>query len=306
MTFRRGATLPVVTSFGYAESCDLGPTAGNGFYKRWPDDLALLADSGVEDLRLTFDWARLQPKPGEFSGAWVERYENMLDAADAVGIRVWATLYDSGVPKWFANEGGIDDDEALGSWWPRWTERMADTFGDRVGGWIPFATISGSMPDSVWTTTWNVLGGGEPPVASSLQAIDGFGFGGRRDGEFDVFGVALDTLLDQHEPVEPQALDEAAERWATALRDASTAADGQPLMISRFTPHHVDPDVGGKMVERIVTVVDDAIDDGMDVIAVLLEPAIAGPESPIALFDSDRAPQPAAEVFLVAPDDDDA
>lgn len=297
MTFRRGASLPVAVSLGHAESCDLGPTAGNGFYKRWPDDLALLADLGVVDLRLTFDWARLQPKPGEFAGSWVERYENVFEAAQAIGISVWATMYDSGVPKWFVNEGGLDDDEAITRWWPRWVERVADHFGDRVDGWIPFAVIPSGLPDAAWLGTWEILGAGEPPVVASLESADGVGFVERHEGRFDRLGVALDV-------VNHDALDHEAERWGQALRDAAEAAPDTPLVVSRFTPDHEDPEVDARLVACLVEVLEQAIADGLDIETCLIEPAIAGHDDSRGLLDSDRVAQPAAEVFLIPPDDD--
>lgn len=305
MTFRRGATLPVATSLGHADTSDLGPTAGNGFYKRWPDDLALLSELGLEDLRLTFDWARLQPKPGDFSSAWIERYDDVFGAAEAIGIDVWGALYDGGVPRWFANEGGIDDDEAVGRWWPRWVERVADRFGDRLRGWIPFDVIPTSIADQVWTDTWTILGDGEPDVAASLQAIDGFGFASRRAGEFDVLGVALDAPPGQGATLAESELDGAAERWAQALHDAAEVAPDVPKIVSRFIPHPATPDIGSTIVERLVTVIDDAIADGIDITTCLLEPAIAGPESPLALLDELRTPQPAVDVYLNAPTEDE-
>ncbi len=305
MTFTRGATLPVAATLGHSENCTLGPTAGNGFYKRWPDDLALLAASGCTDLRITFDWARLQPKPGEFSGDWAERYENIVGAADAIGINVWATMYDAGVPKWFDNEGGFDDDEAMQRWWPRWVERIADRFGDHVDGWIPFAVVPSTLPARVWTDTWELLGGGDAPVASSHQARDGFAVVSGQLGQFDVLGVALETLVDDEAELSDDDLRLAGERWEQALHDASEAADRTRLVVSQFTPHHLDPEVGGRLVERFVEVVDSVIDDGVDVTTCFVDPAIAGPEFPLGIFDRDRTPQPAAEVYFAVANDDD-
>ena len=44
MTLRRGAALTTAATLGHADTADLGPTAGNGFRTRWPDDLAALQD----------------------------------------------------------------------------------------------------------------------------------------------------------------------------------------------------------------------------------------------------------------------
>ncbi len=125
MPFRRGTALPTSTTLGYADGSDLGPTAGNGFFTRWPDDLARLQELGVTDVRLTLDWARLQPAPDRLDDGWTERFGQMITAADAIGLRVWATLHDGSIPRWFDNEGGLGDAEALTRWWPRWVELAA-------------------------------------------------------------------------------------------------------------------------------------------------------------------------------------
>lgn len=307
MTFRRGATLPVSVTLGHADTCDLGPTAGNGFYKRWPDDLALLADLGVTDLRLTFDWARFQPKPGEFSGAWVERYENVVQAATAVGMTVWAALHDAGVPRWFVNEGGLDDDEAVTAWWPRWVERVADRFGDAVEGWIPFAELPNGLPDQVWIDTWGILGGGDADVVLSLTAADGFGAATRHEGRFGRLGIAFDALADPDVSVDAfgdDLLDGESNRWTEAVHSAAEAVSGAPIVVSRFTPNHDDPDVDGRLMDRMVGVLDAAIADGITVDTCFVEPAIAGPDSAMALLGTDRTPRPAAEVYLTSADDD--
>ena len=123
MTFRPGASLTTATTLGYADTADLGPTAGNGFRTRWPDDLAALQQQGLADVRITLDWARLQPKPGALDDHWVELFEQILQAADAIGLRPWACLHDGSVPRWFDNDGGLDNDENFTTWWPRWVER---------------------------------------------------------------------------------------------------------------------------------------------------------------------------------------
>ena len=37
---------------------------GNGFWTRYPEDFGLLADLGLTSLRLSMEWARLEPEPG--------------------------------------------------------------------------------------------------------------------------------------------------------------------------------------------------------------------------------------------------
>ena len=126
MTFDRGASLTTATTLGFSDAADLGPSAGNGFHERWPDDLAVLSELGLTALRIPLDWARLQPKPGEIDGNWSEWFDTLLIAVDASGLQAWVTLHETAIPRWFDNDGGMDDIETFTKWWPRWVERAAE------------------------------------------------------------------------------------------------------------------------------------------------------------------------------------
>ena len=296
MTFHRGASLTTATTLGYADTADLGPSAGNGFDRDWPDDLAQLQDLGLTDVRITLDWARLQPQPGDLRADWIERFENILGAADAIGLRAWATLYDGSVPRWFDNEGGLSDAAAFVKWWPRWVERAADRFGDLVHAWIPFDTIP---PDAAqpWRDTWGILGGAQPVVAS-IRGLDDLGYSGTDGGRMDRLGLTLAPEWERDVPLADALLEQAADRWGTLVRDAADQFDHEPVVITGFRPGHDDHDECARIVEVLVTTLDLAGDDGIAVDVAFVEPAIAGPESEHGLLDSARAVTAMAEVYL--------
>lgn len=296
MSFHRGTALTTATTLGFADTADLGPTAGNGFYRQWPDDLALLQDIGITDVRLTLDWARLQQKPGGLDPDWTERFENMLEAAEAIDLRVWATLYDGSIPRWFDNEGGFDDAAAFEKWWPRWVESAAETFGDHVHAWMPFDVIPADATQP-WRDTWGVLGGQQPVVASigALTSLDDISTFADR---LDRVGIALAPLWTPDEEITDEMFAEAADRWGTIVRVSADQVDDAPVVISGFEPSHDDHDVCAQILEQFITVVDDAIDDGVDVEVAFLEPAIAGHDSVHGLLDSDRSPTVTASIYL--------
>ncbi len=295
MTFLRGASLTTSASLGYADAADLGPTAGNGFRSRWPDDLAALQDVGITDVQITLDWARLQPKPNEIDADWAEWFEQILRAAAAIDVRPWACLHDGSIPRWFDNEGGLDDDEALTLWWPRWVERAADRFGDIVGGWVPFAHIPSGSPEQPWIDTWGVLSGG-PPVVASVDLRSDADSVARFAERTDLLGAVLSA--DWGDAVDGATIAGAAERWGNELRDAADGIDNH-LAIAGFSSGHSDPEVAGEIVQAWRSMLDAAVGDGVHIDVAFVEPAIAGPDSPIGLLDSDRAPTPSSNAFLV-------
>ena len=297
MTFLRGASLTTAATLGYADTADLGPTAGNGFRTRWPDDLAALQDVGITDVQITLDWARLQPRPGEIDADWAELFEQILQAADAIGVRPWACLHDGSIPRWLDNDGGLDDDEAFTTWWPRWVERAADRFGDDVRGWVPFARIPADAPEQPWIDTWGILSGG-PPVVAAVDLRTRADTVGRYAARTDLLGAALSTDWPEDGDVESGTLEEASHRWGDELRDAADAS-GKHLVIAGFSAGHQHPDTAGEIVAAWRAMLDDACADGVPIDVAFVEPGIAGPDSLPGLLDADRAPTPSSAAFLV-------
>jgi beta-glucosidase len=302
MTFRRGASLTTVTTLGYADAADRGPTAGNGFVTRWPDDFVALRELGITDVRITLDWARLQPKPGVIDSDWAERFEQIVRAATEIGVRLWACFHDGSIPKWFDNDGGFDDDETFTTWWPRWVERAADRFGDMVGGWVPFSCIPAGAPAQPWIDTWGILAGG-PPVVAAVDVRNQAGSVDRYEGIMDLLGVVLAGDWadagsgDGDASFDAARLAHCADRWGGEIREAADAVDNN-MVIAGFNADHHDPDVAGDIVGAWRSVLDDAVADGVPIEVAFLEPGITGPESTPGLLDADRAPTPSSDAFI--------
>jgi len=76
-------------------------------YHRWPEDVALMADLGVDAYRFSISWSRVQPLG---HGAWNEAglafYERLVDGLLARGINPSATLYHWDLPQGLQDRGG--------------------------------------------------------------------------------------------------------------------------------------------------------------------------------------------------------
>jgi hypothetical protein len=299
MPFHRGAVLATSETFGFSPSADLGPTDGNGFETRWPDDLIVLADLGLTDVRLTLDWARLQPRPGGLASDWVELYQQILSATDDARLRPWATLHDGSVPRWFDDEGGLTDDEAFVRWWPRWVEQAAEHFGDLVHGWVPFASIAADAPVQPWRDTWGILAGG-PAVVASLDTADGCDID-RYAGRCDRLGLVVATPWDASAALGDHDLADAANRWGDTVRDSAAGVDRTPIVMTGFGAGHDDAVTAARIVEVFVDALDHAAADGIEIDVCFVDPAIEGAGPAVGLLDSDRSPTPVAAAFAAAP-----
>ena len=110
------------------EACD--------FYHRYPEDVALMRDLGVDAFRFSIAWPRVLPTGrGRSNAAGLDFYDRLVDALLEAGIRPYANLYHWDLPQALEDEGG----------WPRrpvaeafaaYAEIVADRLGDRVKDWI--------------------------------------------------------------------------------------------------------------------------------------------------------------------------
>lgn len=75
-------------------------------YHRYREDMQLLADAGLTAYRLGIEWARIEPRPGQFSLAELAHYRHMIDTAFELGITPVITMHHFTTPLWFAEEGG--------------------------------------------------------------------------------------------------------------------------------------------------------------------------------------------------------
>ena len=138
---------------------------GAGFAADFRDDVAQLGRLGLNSLRLTVEWARVEPAAGRPDGDALDRYLDIVDAAAAEGLAVWLTLHHTSLPGWYLDdEGGHADEVARRRWWARHVDRMAEAFDGRAAGWCPIEDPIG----------WAVRGyglGTRPPGQRSAEAM---------------------------------------------------------------------------------------------------------------------------------------
>ncbi|MEU1630352.1 family 1 glycosylhydrolase [Streptomyces sp. NPDC020096] len=109
---------------------------GNDFDKLYASDFALLADWGFSDYRLSLDWARIEPQPGQHDRQAIEHYRQILLAGRDAGLTMWVCLLHTALPAWFAAQDGFLSPTA-GTAWARHVDFIAETFGDLADGWMP-------------------------------------------------------------------------------------------------------------------------------------------------------------------------
>jgi beta-glucosidase len=81
-------------------------------YTRYEADFDLAKELGHTAHRLSVEWARIEPTPGNFDSHAIEHYRNVLKALHERGLKPYVTIWHFTLPLWFYNNGSFEQDDA--------------------------------------------------------------------------------------------------------------------------------------------------------------------------------------------------
>jgi beta-glucosidase len=142
--------------------------------RRYPQDIALLAELGLNCYRFSVEWSRIEPEPGRYSGAAIAHYRDMLSACRRRGLLPVLTLHHFTNPRWIAEAGGWES--------PASADRFA-----RYGGVV--AEALGDLAAVIITIN-------EPNIPALLGFENGVFPPGKRDREARI--RVTGTFIDGH------------------------------------------------------------------------------------------------------------
>ncbi len=99
-----------------------GPGDAEGLWSRYEAALDIAATLGVDGVRVTFEWARLEPRRGSFDEGALARYLQVVEHARSLGLSVTVALVDAAWPSWLGLE----------AWLLPWVEPVAVAHARRV------------------------------------------------------------------------------------------------------------------------------------------------------------------------------
>jgi beta-glucosidase len=124
-------------SAGRVRGGDTGDVACDS-YHRWAEDVALLAELGVDAYRFSVAWPRVVPtgRPADgVNDAGLDHYDRLVDGLLAAGVTPLPTLYHWDLPQALEDDGGwLARDTA--SRFADYAALVAERLGDRVRRWI--------------------------------------------------------------------------------------------------------------------------------------------------------------------------
>jgi beta-glucosidase len=142
-----------------------GPGAADDLWHDYELVLDVVPSLGFDGVRLSVEWARIEPRGGEINESALRRYAEVVRHARSLGLLVTIAVIDSAWPSWLGLE----------AWLLPWVaphvqahaRRMVDTFSEDATGFVLFA-----QPQEL--VTRGFLLGSAPPWRKSALKDAGF------------------------------------------------------------------------------------------------------------------------------------
>jgi beta-glucosidase len=104
-------------------------------YRRWPEDVALMKEMGLNAYRFSIAWPRVLPRGrGAVNEAGLDFYDRLVDGLLEAGLAPMATLYHWDLPQGLQDVGGWGTRETAEAF-VEYAEAASMRLGDRVRQW---------------------------------------------------------------------------------------------------------------------------------------------------------------------------
>ncbi len=127
-------------------------------------DFDRMVDLGLNAHRLSVEWSRIEPEPGRFDHAALDRYREMLGGLRQRGITPMVTLHHFTEPLWLTRMGGWENGATV-ALFRRYVETTVRALGDLCTHWV---TINEPM---IYISKGWFLGHWPPQKTNFLQAL---------------------------------------------------------------------------------------------------------------------------------------
>jgi beta-glucosidase len=116
-----------------------GERAGKAcdFWAHPERDLDGAHELGLNALRMSIEWSRVEPRPGEIDEDALSRYRQIVEAIRERGMEPWLCLHHFSNPLWFEDAGAFLAPDAEDRFVP-FANRVVDALGDVCDRWLTF------------------------------------------------------------------------------------------------------------------------------------------------------------------------
>jgi beta-glucosidase len=102
-------------------------------YHRFPEDFSLARSLNLCAIKLSVEWARIEPEPGRIDEGALRHYEEVVETLTSVGLEPYVVLHHFTSPLWLGQFG----------WWegkdtPKRFAEYAGTVAEKLGRWVRY------------------------------------------------------------------------------------------------------------------------------------------------------------------------
>src|SRR5580692_7737415 len=198
-------------------------------YHRYPEDIAMLAELGLNACRFSLEWSRIEPEPGFYSGAALDHYARMIERCLDQGVTPVVTYNHFTIPRWMAGRGGWRAEDAPGRF-ADYAARSTQHFGDLLS-WVCTLNEPNLMA-MMRSTGVLAMGTGDRSPATEPVEAEPAGVGGYDPARYRMGIVAADLERMAHaHRLAVQAIKSTngtiSVGWTLALVDLQSAEGGE-------------------------------------------------------------------------------
>lgn len=120
------------------------PGAGNAidFWNKYEQYIKQLKENGLNTLRLSISWPRVEPKQGSYNIEAIKHYQKIIQTCKAHGIEPIVVLHHYTIPSWFEDIGGFTQKDNI-QYFVDFATTMYKALADEVRYWSTFNAIEG-------------------------------------------------------------------------------------------------------------------------------------------------------------------
>ncbi len=198
-------------------------------YHRYPEDISMLAELGLNTYRFSLEWSRIEPEPGFSSRAALDHYGRMIECCLNQGVTPVVTYSHFTVPRWMAGRGGWSAADAPARF-ADYASRVTEHLGDLLS-WVCTLNEPNLMAMMRSTGVLAMGAGDREPTTDPVESA-GAGVGGFDPARYRMGIVAadLEQMATAHR-LAVQAIKSTAAAvkvgWTLALVDLQAAEGGE-------------------------------------------------------------------------------
>ncbi len=126
-------------------------------------DFDRAADLGLNSLRISVEWSRIEPQPGAFDAAALRHYAEMIGLLRARGLEPMVSLHHFSDPLWLSGQGAWEN-PLVTDYFSRFVAQVVEALGDQVTLWC-------TVNEPNIYAYMGYLGGPFPPSVNSLPRM---------------------------------------------------------------------------------------------------------------------------------------